>query len=169
VSGATSITRKNLLSSYILTAGVSNTGYRLLNGFKLNRIEIYSMPSTTTSTTVALEWLSNYGPSTEVSDTSTSSAYPAHLITSPPLQSLASFWSMAGSNESEQLFIVTAPLGSIIDIYGEMVLVDGTGTTVTGITTGTANNLYTSVLDGPGTSNNSGAGNWSPVSVVSIN
>jgi hypothetical protein len=46
---------------------------------------------------------------------------------------------------------------------------DGAGTAVTTINTGSSGYLYQSVLDGPGTTNNSSQGYFSPVGNQSIN
>jgi hypothetical protein len=137
---------------------------RLIAGIKLNRIEMYGNTSSTPST-VTVEWLSNYGPSSEISDTSTSTASPAHLVSSPPPQSLASFWSMIGINESESLFNVTAGTGTILDIWCDIVLLDGQGNTVATTSSASGTYFYVSYLDGPGAASPI----WSPTSVISIN
>jgi hypothetical protein len=136
----------------------------MIAGIKLNRIEMFGNTSSLPSS-VSVEWLSNYGPSSEMSDTSTSTASPAHLISSPPPQSLASFWSMIGINESETLFSVTVPNGTILDIWCDIVLLDGQGNTVNTTTTASGTYMYVSYLDGPAAATPV----WLPVSVISIN
>jgi hypothetical protein len=169
-SSSTVITRKNLLCAYLMGYGSSTTLLRLIAGIKLNRIEIYgSVASAGFANTVSVEWLSNYGPSSEISDTSTSTSEPAHLVTSPPPQSLASFWSMIGTNESENIFNISCTAGSIIDVWVDIVLLDGQGNTASTSTTASGTYLYVTYLDGPASAYNGGSGLFPATAVVTIN
>jgi hypothetical protein len=142
----------------------SHTTFRLLQAVKLNRIEIWSSQSSGASvSTVSILWQTQYGAQIEHSDSSTSTTFPAHLITTPPPQSLASFWSTNGSDESEVLFQVSANQYSIIDVHMDLVMADGAGVTVTTTGNTTADFVYICCLDGAAS-----AGVLTPVSVVSI-
>lgn len=156
------ITRGMLLSIYLLGTG-SSSGYRVLQGVKLDQIEIFT-PSQNSSITsfCSIIWLSAYGPAIEKSDISVSSSYPAHILTSPPTRSLASFWSLAGSNESDVLFQINTPGSSIVDVWLSMTFADGPGTTVTTHNILSANNLYIVYLDGP----NSGTATYPGIAVT---
>jgi hypothetical protein len=157
------ITRKQLLCSYLVGTATAMTCYRLIQGIKLNRIEMYSGNIGSSYQTIALTWLSNYGPSTEISDTSTSNASPAHFETTPPLQSLASFWSMTGSNESEAILNITAAQNAILDVWVDIVLMDGPGAAVSTSQSCSSGYFYVTYFDGPGSSSV-----FLPQSVVSI-
>jgi len=144
------INRGNLLATF--AAGSTPTGcYRLISGVKLNRVELFTqaVPGTS-SATVSLTWLGVNAPTTEISDTTLSSAYPAHIATSPPIDSSAAWWSTIGVNEAENLFSLTCSSYTIIDIWLELVLLD-TGLGVAQVTTGATNLgvFYYCVLDGP--------------------
>jgi len=96
---------------------------------------------------VQLQWSSNYGPTSEFSDTGNAFA-PAHLIVTPPPQSLASFWSLTGSNESEILATYSCSIFTTVDVYVDMVLEDGESVaTVTTTASGVAGQLYAGYLD----------------------
>lgn len=145
----------------MFVAGSSPTGcYRLISGVKLNRVEIFTqaVPGTS-SATVSLTWQGVNAPTTEISDTTLSSAYPAHIATCPPMDSSAAWWSTIGVNESEKLFTLSCASYSIIDVWCEIVMLD-TGLGVAQVTVNPTNLgvLYYCVLDGP-----NGLGYWSPV------
>lgn len=165
-SFSSTVSRGQLLSTFLLNLANGTSFGRLVSAIRVKRIEMWgaAVTSASSAASVAVTWLSNYGPNSEVSDSSTSTASPAHLITGPPAQSLASFWSIAGSNESEIVFRVAGPIGTIIDVWYDFTLVDGVGTTVTTTNAGSTNNLYVTDLDGP-----AGSAQIVPVSVASIN
>jgi hypothetical protein len=115
---------------------------------KLKSVEVWTPTATsTTPTTCSVEWpASQRSPSMEVSDTSINISRPAHIKASPPKESLSAFWFDESTNAA--LFILNAPIGSVVDVQLEYFLLDsGTGiaTTVTGATIG---QLYYGYLDG---------------------
>jgi hypothetical protein len=124
---ALGVTRKELLNLLLVDfSALGPNAYRIFSGVKLNRIEVRvpSAASDVTSTDISVEWTSTYGPSSEVSDSGTP-LHPPLLVTSPPPQSLASFWSLTGSNETDVLMILTAPVSAIIDVWVDVILQDG--------------------------------------------
>lgn len=146
------ITRANMLNTLIMNINNTTTNGRLISGIKLNRIEIYGAPSGP----IALEWLSTLGPTRELSDRSlTNSAIPC-IKSSPPKQSLAGFWSMTGSQESDVLCTITtngSGAACTVDVWTSIILMDGepiVGVTTT--STGTSATLYLTRFDGPGAS-----------------
>ncbi len=161
------ITRGNLLNLLIEGGSSTTTNHRVISGVKLNRVECWAVSGNSSTdygfTTVSLEWLSNYGPSKEVSD-SGNSFNTAHIAAVPPPQSLASFWSLTGSSESEILMSLTSPNGAIWDVWVEMVMYDGeTPVAITTTATPTFGALYAGYLDGQV------SGTYLPVSYVGIN
>jgi len=161
---AHSITRGDLLGVLQLL-DETNHSYRLLSGVKLNRVEIRAPTASSDSAplTISVEWTSTLGPSSEVSDTGTP-LHPPLIVTSPPRNSLASFWSLTGFSESDVLCVINAVPNCFIDVWLDMVLQDGqspVGTSVsgTGITVG---QVFEQYLDGNG-------GSLYPVSYTAFN
>jgi hypothetical protein len=145
------VNRTLLLNLLGLATTTTQVG-RLFAGIKLNRVEVFGVSGagTTglTASTVSVEWLSNLGPSSEKSDTG-NVFNPAHVVTSPPPQCLASFWSISGSSESELLMNVVCPSGGIVDIWVDIVLNDGeTPVLVTSSTTLVVGATYAGFLSG---------------------
>jgi hypothetical protein len=94
---------------------------------KVNRISIWAPPASQgASATVSVNW---YGyansPNREVSDTTISTSKPAHVVSTPPTGSLASFWQTVGTNT---IFSIVAPTGAIIDITLSLILSDDENT-----------------------------------------
>lgn len=142
-----SITRAMLLNHLIMnTAATAN--YRLLSGFKLKSITIWTIAAVGSPSSCSVEWTSSYGPSKIISD-SGMGVEPAFVQTSPPTQSLASFWSLTGSNESDVLALVVAPINSVLDITYEMIFQNGeTPVLVTTSNGGTLGQVYMTPFDG---------------------
>lgn len=133
-----------------LAAGVSNSS--IIAGIKINRVEMFGVGGSShalpfTPSIISIEWLSNYGPSKEVSDTG-NALCPAKIVTSPPQHSLASFWSLTGINPTEILFNAVCPIETVFDLWVDIVLQDAETTLLyTSIATGTAGQLYAGLLD----------------------
>jgi hypothetical protein len=162
------ITRSNLLNSQILNVSGSTTNYRTINAIRINRIEMYAAPligNSSSPTTVQVEWVSTYGPSKVISDTTISASLVAVVKSKPPQSSLASYWSLRNSNESDTLMFLTAPVNTIVDLNVSIVYQDDSvANAVSTSSTGTIGVLYATYLDGP----RSGA-SLVPVSLPSIN
>jgi hypothetical protein len=151
------ITRGFLLNLLVVgDGGGSSTTFasRLFSGIKLNRVEIRcpgaasAAGSDTALLTTSVEWTSSYGPSSEQSDSGTP-LHPPLLMTSPPPQSLASFWSLTGSNESDVLMLMTVPALSIVDVWLDVVMMDGQTPVTVILTSTTVDGLvYALALDG---------------------
>jgi hypothetical protein len=166
-NSSSNITRAILLDLLMTNLTSAHTNARLISGVKLNRVELWGVSGTNASdfaaATLSLEWLSNLGPSSESSDTG-NAFHPPHVVTTPPQQSLASFWSITGQNESEILATILVPSGSVVDIWVDLILYDGeTPVTITTTQSGTAGTTYAGYLDGA-----AGAGLLSPVSYTSL-
>jgi hypothetical protein len=119
----------NITDSLLLTAaGVMATsatvGHALFNAVKLHKVEIWAPPAAQgAATTCSVLWpAGNNSPSREVSDTSVSVTKPAHIVSSPPPNSLCGFWN---SGSGFLVMSLTAPPGSIIDVWLSLVVVDG--------------------------------------------
>jgi len=114
---------KVLSSLGVMGTVVNTTSSQLFKCFRLKRLEIWAPPPSQGSTvTTSVEWLgSANSPNLEVSDTHVSVSRPAHLIAIPPKESLASFWQV---DSGSALFNLVAPVGSIIDMSLDMIMVD---------------------------------------------
>ena len=127
----------------------NNSVSLIANSVKVHKVSIWSPPAAQGGTaTCSVTWstANDYTAMVEVSDTTMSTAIPAHVSTKPPPGSAASFWLGAGTNT---IFTVIAPTGSIIDVHCTHVLYDtqAAGTTVT-VAAGTLGALYYMPLDG---------------------
>jgi len=165
-----SVTRKNLLDIFV--SGATTTSYtRNWSAVKIRKIEIWGGSLSTTATTnqvpytsVSLEWFSTYGPGI-VKSAAGNFERPAHLVVRPPRGSLAGFWSLDGSNESEVIFKLSGsastvastpfqglPLGSYLDIHVQAVAQDDEPVVVyTGVTAVVGQNYIRDFSTAPGT------------------
>jgi hypothetical protein len=123
---------------------VANTTVTFVSDtFKIHRVSIWSPPASQgASATCEIEWSSsdNNRGSVEISDTSMSTAEPAHVSGVPPQGCLASFWT--SSVQTSSLFDITCPAGSIIDIDVTHVLCDGIVGDQQGISTGALGTFF---------------------------
>jgi len=137
-------------ASLLLAAGGMGTSAVQVSSFfgslKVKSIEIFSPVSAQGSaTTCSIEWagsVSAFLADREISDTSVSTAMPAHVKSRPPRGSLASFWQTSSANT---LCALTAPVGSIIDIALDLTLYDDNGNipqAVTAVTTAVLGTVY---------------------------
>jgi len=117
-----------VIQSCGVVAATAILGYSFTASFRMNRIELWApVASQGSAATVSVLW---YSPTTnaselEVSDTSMSTAMPAHLVAAPPVRSLASFWQ---TDLTTPLAYLTVPVGGVIDVYLDLVLEDGATT-----------------------------------------
>jgi len=149
---------------------LTTTSARIFTGVKLNKLEMFgvgggasALPFSTS--TVSCQWISAYGPTNEISDTG-NAFEPAHVDTAPPRQSVASFWSIQGTNETETIAQIVVTLGTIIDVWVEFVMQDAEAASlITTIAAGVTGQLYAGFLDRSA----GAAAIMVPVSYVSLN
>jgi len=146
----TNITADIVVNSLGVVANTAGTtGYNIFKTFKVNKIEIWSPPAAQGSAVTCSVFFpsATNSPSREFSDTSISVAEPAHVVATPPPQSLCSFWQSGSA--ATVLWQMVAPPGSIIDVWFSLVLNDGTGTVATNATLvgGTVGVVYYCSLD----------------------
>jgi len=115
---------------------------------RVKRVEIWAVGQTLgTAITCSVLWAGTTNSAdVEVSDTSVSTAAPAHINSRPPRNSLASFWNIAGT---QTLFSLVAPAGCIIDVEVEQTLFDddnGSNATVS-VATAVVGTVYYLSLD----------------------
>jgi hypothetical protein len=98
-------------------SGTAQPMSRLMNGVKVNWVDVYLLPNGGTSPTqTTFTWQSAFGKNRVYSLIAVGSANIPHFRAVPPRNSTASFWSITGSNESEPLFNMDTVTGVIIDI-----------------------------------------------------
>jgi hypothetical protein len=139
-----------MLATLLVNTSGTTANSRIISGIKLDRIEMYGAPQAANKP-IAIEWVSNYGPTSEISDQSLGASIISQIKSSPPRNSLAGFWSMTGSNEGEQLCLITAPASTIINVWTTIVLQDGeTPASQATTSSGVTGTLYLTSFDGPG-------------------
>lgn len=148
---AVPITRAQLLNLYTIATTTTNQN-RLITAIKLNRVQAWAQPPIlgTMATPIVVEWEGNQAPSTIHSDTAVG-VRPAYVDTRPPRDASNRWWSISGSNESEVLFRLTVPIGSIIDITCAIRMADDEGAVAgeNGTTAAaTVGKVYFNYLDG---------------------
>jgi hypothetical protein len=147
-NGALSVTRAILLNTLVMNSASGTTNYRLFSGIRLRSIEMW-FSSASSTTPISVEWTSTYGPSRIVSDSPVGTAQPAHVKSTPPPQSLASFWSLTGQNESEVVMILSYDTPAFIDITYDAILQNGeAAVSVTTTANGAVGRVYHTYLSG---------------------
>jgi len=163
--GTYTISTNQLLMAAGAVCTTSNTTLSsFFQSVKVNSVKIWGpSQSLNAINTVSVEWISTTGTSTsskEVSDTSMSTAFPAHVSSRPPRSSLASFWQLGNG---PQLFTLRLSAGSIVDINLSLILQDDDTAVVTSpISTGSLTATYYLPLDHVA----AGSGTLSPVSLT---
>jgi len=134
---------------------------------KIRKIEIFSSSTATTFTGLAnpfnsiqLEWLSANAPS-KVQESVGNFEHPSHISSKPPQGTLAGFWSISGSNESEVLFRLSGsnttavagtntglPPGTTIDLHLEVINQEDTTPVLTTVAAATVGQNYVRSFDG---------------------
>jgi hypothetical protein len=102
-----------------LVTAASGSASRLFQAVKVISIEIWGMTNPTTGGApqdVGVEWTSANGPAAVKEQVCMGTTKPAHVFARPPPKSLAGFWSLSGTNESEILGYMWAPTVSIMEI-----------------------------------------------------
>jgi len=122
-----------------------------IGAMRVTRVRMWTPPAAQGSAaTCSIDWVGAVNSSNrEVSDTTVSTAMPAHVDSVPPSRSLAEFWSN-GSNAAATLFTLIAPVGTVIDVTMSLILYDEDANDAQvgiSITTGTLGLVYYLSLD----------------------
>lgn len=140
------ITPSRLAAAAGLIATGATTSVHMCYAVRMREVSIwaYAGPVGSSAVTATLDWNSTSGagnifaPGNAVSDTSFSSAVPAHVHSSPPEGSNASFWHTP--MDTTTLITLSGPAQSIIDVVIEYVINDAntviSGPTIAGASTG---------------------------------
>jgi hypothetical protein len=111
--------RANFLNIWNLVTVTNTTSYRLFSSIKLRKIEVWCPVSAGAGVTedFGVEYTSAYGAAKTLSGVSEGSAVPGHFVSSPPKDSVAGFWSIVGTNESEVVIYLWGPTGTTFDLH----------------------------------------------------
>lgn len=138
------ITRAFLLNTMFMNLSSALSNGRIFQAVRVNKVTL------TTSIQASIQWRSLYAPSSTTLVTGTSTTAAGIYMSKPPKNSLASFWSTSGSNESEILFLLDFTTNDYIDVSFSAVFQDDLGSVnVVTSNNGSGGNLYRSRLDGP--------------------
>jgi hypothetical protein len=148
VATAVPITRANLLN-LVQVATTAITTTRIIAAVRLMSVEIWTPPPTTLGLAVCeVEWKGLNSPSTIKADNSMG-VLPAHVHTSPPSDASERWWSVTGSNETEQLFTITCSAFSVVDVVVKLRFVDDEAPAAGDIpAAATIGKVYYNYLDG---------------------
>jgi len=152
---ATAITGDVLIPACGVVATSAVVGHSINQSVKVNKIEVWAPPASqgAFATCSILYPGTNQSQAREITDTSVSVTEPAHIVSTPPAKSLCSFWTngaqVGGANDP--LFTLTAPSGSIIDVWVSLILNDGVSANDANVTAtlvgATVGGLYYTSLD----------------------
>jgi hypothetical protein len=148
------ITQTNLLSACgVVGLVVNSTVNCIASTVRLREIEIWTPPAAQGSAaTCSAQFSTSTGAESieEVSDTTVSTAVPAHIKFRPSRTCIASFWDSPATGNTTPVLILTAPAGSIVDCLLDFILTDTFATpNVIGVVTDVVGTLYWLALDGP--------------------
>lgn len=146
----TTIYSGDLITAVGNIAVLTTSLYAIAATVKLRSIRIWTPPASQGSTaTCSVNWFGGpQSPNTAISDTTMSVTVPAKISTRPPPKSLASFWVTEAT--STDLFDITAPSGSVIDVSLSFIFTDSiVGTSINSTVVGKSiGQIYYAGLDG---------------------
>jgi len=151
----TNVTNRTLLQACGVMAATTILGYPIVSSVRVKRVKVWT-PFSAANSTCSLVWYGSVDSqfsNIEISDSSVSSALPAHISTAPPARSNASFFQWDNQSTTNTLFQLVAPAYSFIDVDVEYVLADGGNATAAAslvLVGATAGQLYYEPLDGRG-------------------
>jgi hypothetical protein len=157
-SGSSGAGTYNITNNDILLAAggictiANSTITAIFASFKVRSIEVWGYAGAAPAT-ISVNWNGSpvFVSNAEVSDTSVSPAYPAHIIARPPKDTNAAFHQTSSTNT---LFVLTVVNDSIIDLELDLVMSDNQDVdTVTGVSTASLGTQYFLALDGAASNN----------------
>jgi hypothetical protein len=163
-SDSLNVSSKELAAACGMMQVSSTTGYSIAQAVKVRRIDVWAQSlvaaGAVVPATVSVFFTSgssDFVSTREISDTSTSTAVPAHVSVAPPSRSLQADWcATRAANTDQSMFNITAPQGAICDVHVSYILCDGNASSAITISGGVAGILDYQPLDGDG-------GVWIPI------
>jgi len=135
-----------------ISSGGAAGNYTTCSAVRVRKVEMWAPMLAATPTTCSLTWAGEKrAPSRELTDTTMSTAEPAHLVSAPPKGSFPDMWfntADAGVN-NDTVFSITVPIGAVVDVTLTFQYSDSErqGYTFTTSTAGTAASTYYGPLD----------------------
>jgi hypothetical protein len=124
-SGSTyAFAREDLLNLQLAVVSSSTVTTRLIESVKLNGVKISCFGSSSTPTSVCLEWAGDRSP--DVCYTGIATLFNPYVkYFRPPQNSLAGYYTTAGTDESEGLFTLICSEDCYLDLHVTIVYSDG--------------------------------------------
>lgn len=154
------------------SANASSTeALSIIDSMRIKKIKIWAVNDTspTAMTSISLLWQGQQSPTKETTANG-NAQYPARINSKPPSMSTASFWSNEGSTDTEILFMLTGPAGTIVDLTYEYVLHDGNNGDLLQLAAATTSvGIFYPPLDSLSASNTTGTNLLVPQGLSSLN
>jgi hypothetical protein len=114
------VLRGDILNLIGIGTNVANTLVRMMQSARVKSVEIWTAPynvpgSSGVSYSAGVVWQGTSGSLTYYNDVNVANT-ATHLKSRPPKTTDSNFWTQESSNESEALFFLTAPIGSVVDL-----------------------------------------------------
>jgi len=163
-TGSYNVTVQNIMQSLGCLYRLSTAAATVNTAFRLRRLRMWGAAIvggafTPSASTVSVTWFGdqtlNFESNKEVSDSSPSSAYVAHIDATPPPRSSAAQWQAVASTASVStavFMLITGMAEAVIDVDFDIVHGDGANSPCFGFTTagGTVGQMFYPPLDGVG-------------------
>jgi len=119
-----SINRAMLLDLMSIATTTTNQ-FRVFNAIRIKRLRLWgTVPALGSApNVVTLEWRGPYSTTALISDSSRG-VEPGYIDERPPDSSSAHWWSTSGSNETDGMFSISGPVGTVIDLHAEIHFID---------------------------------------------
>lgn len=152
-NAAVNITSRNLVRAAGYVCTTATNGASIVGSVRIKEVEMWAPPASQgAATTCSILWIgaSSSVPGAsdiEYSDTSVSTAFPAHVRSRPPPKTLAG--DFCQDNSTLAMFSLVAPSGTIVDVDMELMLNDGATVATSNFTvaSGTAGLVFYAPLD----------------------
>lgn len=132
------------------TNGLTSYGSSVFQSYHIKSIEMWAAAAPGSQATVSWTWYDglNNTAATEISDTSISPFYPAHIIARPPNHSYSQLTSTSFDNQ--YIGAIVCPAGTVVDVTLDVVMEDGLAlynALPVGTYVGTQGTVYAGYLD----------------------
>jgi hypothetical protein len=174
------VTRGCLLNALVFMESTSGANaYRIIQSIRVSRVDawLFLAPGASTAGVLDLEieWFSSLANDVRVSSMGNSTR-PAFITSHPPRSTLASFWSVTGSLETDVLFTLSgdnagynAQSTLVVDVHVDYTLVDPVTKNLTIFNfSGSAHQLAYNCLDNTSPTSGSGSGYLQPTGIDGV-
>jgi hypothetical protein len=124
ISGSTGLITRYDVLNFLVVGFSANSVYRLAGAVRVDKVEMWYSGAAGTVTPMCITWDSVAAPFTIKSDVTLGTSHPSHIVSRPPKTGSANWWCVSASNESDNLFLLNAPAGTVIDVHYSYTLMD---------------------------------------------